>query len=218
VFRRLQTIFKEYFSFTKRERRGILVLLAILLLVIIAPYLWNKFFPPKIKPLSEFEQQVTFLKNNTADEKGADSTSYKTKYYNSKETFTIEINSADSTSFERINGIKKFIAARIIKYRKALGGFYSISQLKEVYGLKPQVIDSNMQHFTVDASSIKTININTADNNTLKHHPYIGYSLANVIVQYRTQHGNFNSKADLKKIAIITDDVYEKLAPYITVQ
>ncbi len=213
MFKRLQTFLKDYFTFTSRERRGIIVLLSILLLVIIAPYLWNRIFPPKMKPLSEFEQQVTSLKNNTTNEKKADSYSYKTD-----EAFTIEINSADSNSFGRINGIKRYIAARIIKFRRALGGFYSVSQLKEVYGLNPEIIDSNMQHFTVDESKVKTININNADINELKHHPYIGYSLAKVIVAYREQHGNFTSKADLKKIVIITDEEYEKLAPYITVQ
>jgi competence protein ComEA len=218
MFKRLQSFLKGYFTFTSRERRGIIVLLSILLLVIIVPYLWNRIFPPKMKPLSEFEQQVTFLKDNTANEKKADSSSYKTNSYSSNEAFIIEINSADSNSFGRVNGIKRYVAARIIKYRRALGGFYSVSQLKEVYGLKPELIDSNMQHFTVDVSRLKTININSADINTLKHHPYIGNSLANVIVQYRLQHGSFNSKADLKKIAIITDEEYEKLLPYITVQ
>jgi len=213
MFKRLQSFLKDYFTFTSRERRGVIVLLSILLLVIIAPYLWNRIFPPKMKPLSEFKQQVTFLEGNTESGTKADSSSYKTN-----ESFTIEINSADSNAFWRIKGIKRYLAARIVKFRNTLGGFYSVSQLKEVYGLNPEIIDSNMQHFTVDVSKLKTININTADINTLKHHPYIGYSLANVIVQYRFQHGSFNSKADLKKIVIITEDVYEKLAPYITLQ
>ena len=171
-----------------------------------------------MKPLSEFEQQITFSKDSSLSRRSADNYSDKLNTQSSNESFTIEINSADSTSFEQVKGIRKPIAARIIKFRKALGGFYAIAQLKEVYGLKPEIIDSNMVHFEIDTSSVRKININTTDINGLKYHPYIGYSLANVIIQYRAQHGNFNSKADLKKIAIITDNVYEKLIPYITVK
>ncbi|HTE09667.1 MAG TPA: helix-hairpin-helix domain-containing protein, partial [Chitinophagaceae bacterium] len=60
--------------------------------------------------------------------------------------------------------------------------------------------------------------INTADANTLKQHPYIRWNLANAIVQYRAQHGNFKSVADLQLVAIITPEILEKISPYLLVQ
>jgi DNA uptake protein ComE-like DNA-binding protein len=38
------------------------------------------------------------------------------------------------------------------------------------------------------------------------------------MVQYRTQHGNFSSVSDIKKIMLITDEIFIKAAPYLTHQ
>ena len=62
------------------------------------------------------------------------------------------------------------------------------------------------------------LNINTASVDELKLHPYIRYALANAIVQYRTQHGKFTGISDIKRIMIVTEELYTKLAPYLTVQ
>jgi DNA uptake protein ComE-like DNA-binding protein len=52
----------------------------------------------------------------------------------------------------------------------------------------------------------------------MKSHPYLRYNLANAIVQYRTQHGNFFSVADIKKIMLVTEEIFNKAAPYLTTQ
>jgi DNA uptake protein ComE-like DNA-binding protein len=52
----------------------------------------------------------------------------------------------------------------------------------------------------------------------MKDHPYLRYNLANAIFQYRQQHGNFNSVEEIKKIMLMTDDIFTKVAPYLTVQ
>ena len=48
--------------------------------------------------------------------------------------------------------------------------------------------------------ALAATNINTATKDEMKSHPYIKWPLANAIVEYRTQHGNFSSIEDLKKI------------------
>ena len=65
---------------------------------------------------------------------------------------------------------------------------------------------------------IKQININTSSADEMKVHPYIRYALANAIVQYRGQHGKFSSVAEIKKIMIVTDELYKKLEPYLVIQ
>ena len=49
-------------------------------------------------------------------------------------------------------------------------------------------------------------------------HPYLRYAIANAIVQFRGQHGNFSSLDDLKKVVPVTDEVFNKVAPYLKVQ
>ena len=71
---------------------------------------------------------------------------------------------------------------------------------------------------TIGNTAVKQININIATIDEMKSHPYLRYNLANAIFQYRRQHGNYNTVEDVKKIMLITDDVYKKVLPYHTVQ
>jgi|ERR1022692_2557036 hypothetical protein len=47
-------------------------------------------------------------------------------------------------------------------------------------------------------------------------HPYIKWNLANAIVKHRAQHGNYISVEDLKQIAVITPEMFEKISHYLT--
>ena len=51
----------------------------------------------------------------------------------------------------------------------------------------------------------------------MKAHPYLRYSIANAIVQYRLQHGSYIAVNDIKKIMLVTDDIFNKAAPYLKV-
>lgn len=128
---------------------------------------------------------------------------------------SISINIADTTAFITLPGIGSKLAVRIISFREKLGGFYSVGQIAEVYGLSDSVFQQIKPYLLCDAESIKKININTAGINELKAHPYIKYQVGNAVIQYRLQHGNFKSDGDLKQIHVMTDDLLQKLSPYI---
>jgi len=51
----------------------------------------------------------------------------------------------------------------------------------------------------------------------MRSHPYIKWNLANAIVEYRNQHGNFTAVEDLKKLSLITEEVFAKIKPYVVV-
>ena len=107
-------------------------------------------------------------------------------------------------------GIGSILSSRIIKYRNKLGGFYSPDQLKEVYGLTPETFDEIRDKISVDVSDVKQININDATIDELKQHPYFK-SFAQILVNYRDQHGDFTTLEDLKNIDVITDQMYERI-------
>jgi len=65
---------------------------------------------------------------------------------------------------------------------------------------------------------VKQININTASVDEMKSHPYLRFNIANAIFQYRQQHGNFNSVDEIKKIALVTEEIFNKAAPYLSIQ
>ena len=131
---------------------------------------------------------------------------------------SVEINSADSTQLVALPGIGSRLATRILAFRNRLGGFYSISQIAETFGLPDSTFQLIKPYLSCDTTALKQININTADPATLKNHPYFRWSLANAIVRFREQHGRFLSVSDLRKIEIITDETYTKIAPYVVTE
>jgi competence protein ComEA len=129
----------------------------------------------------------------------------------------IDINLADSAILVALPGIGASYSKRIINFRNKLGGFYSINQVAETFGLPDSTFQSiKPKLFISDSLSVKKINVNTATLEELKAHPYIRYYIANAIIQYRTQHGNFSSLRDLKQIMLITDEVYNKIYHYLS--
>ncbi|WP_026210691.1 helix-hairpin-helix domain-containing protein [Flexithrix dorotheae] len=131
---------------------------------------------------------------------------------------SFDINKADTTTLKQIRGIGSKLSTRIVKFRDKLGGFHSLEQVKEVYGLKEEVYLSLIEKAEITDLSIQKININRADETMLKSHPYIDWKLAKIIVNYRKQHGNYNSIEDLKKIKIVTEELAIQVQPYISFQ
>jgi competence ComEA-like helix-hairpin-helix protein len=129
----------------------------------------------------------------------------------------IDINTADTAAFMKLPGIGSVLARRIVKFREKLGGFYSIGQIKETYGLKDSVFQKLLPYLKLESALIKMIHINTATKEELQSHPYISWNIANAIIEYRNQHGNYTQAAELKNIALIDEVVYQKIRPYITV-
>ena len=91
-------------------------------------------------------------------------------------------------------------------------------QLAETYGLPDSTFQKIKGRLVIGSANVKRLNINTATIDDLKAHPYLRYNIANAIVQYRTQHGNFSAVSDIKKIMMITDEIFDKAAPYLLVK
>ena len=130
----------------------------------------------------------------------------------------IDVNIADTTGFISLPGIGNKLASRIVNFRDKLGGFYSVEQVKETFGLPDSTYQKIKQYLKLDNSSVKKININTATVDELKAHPYIKYGLANPIVAYRNEHGLFSKVEDVKKVMAVTEDIYKKIEAYLTTQ
>ena len=130
----------------------------------------------------------------------------------------IDINLADTNSLIALPGIGSKLAARIVNFRDKLGGFYLITQVGETFGLPDSTFQKIKQYLELDTTSIKKININTATIDELKAHPYIKWSIANPIIVYRNEHGFFSNVEGIKKIIAISEELYVKIAPYLTTQ
>lgn len=143
---------------------------------------------------------------------------YEKKIYEKKVIQPVSINEADSTAYIDLPGIGPSFARRIINFRNRLGGFYSIDQVAETFGLPDSTFQKIKPYLQLSNEPLKKININTASMEELKAHPYIRWQLANLIIQYKTQHGPYKKIDDIKKIMVVDDDTFNKVAPYLAVE
>lgn len=142
----------------------------------------------------------------------------KTEAKATKEKILIELNTADSVSLLSLYGIGPSFAKRIIKYRNLLGGFYSKTQLLEVYGFDQDRLDKIDAYCNVNAESIKKININLIRTDELKKHPYFDYYTAKAIVDQRIILGRYTSIQQIKGLPLIHDELYNKIKNYLVTE
>ena len=128
----------------------------------------------------------------------------------------IDINSADSIVLLSLPGIGAKLASRIIHFRDRLGGFYSIDQVKETYGLSDSTFQLIRSALVLGNKPLVRIDINQADAPRLKQHPYFTWPMANALVQYRKEHGPFQKVEDLASVSAILPDQLKRLIPYLS--
>lgn len=128
----------------------------------------------------------------------------------------VDINTAQPEDLRNIPGMENGLQYRIVKFREKLGGFINLEQVKETYGMTDSAFTAMQPYIKFASLAIVKININTASDFELNGHPYITKPVAKAIVLYRTQHGSYQLVADIKKIAFIKEDIFQKIAPYLT--
>lgn len=223
---------KNYFKFSKTEKRGVLALSSFLLLIM--GLIWFKPFKPDDTSLVDadaFKQQIAQFYEADSLRQQEIKSRYKKDYpkktypkkdykYEKKEfqktvkpsIKPIDINLASAQDFEKLKGIGEVLSQRIVQYREKLGGYHSIHQLKEVKGIKPEVIDENEQYLINSKINVTKLNINTSEFKTLLKHPYLEYNDVKKIFRWRDSLKTI-SVQDLQKA--LPDSTFTKIAPYL---
>lgn len=287
--------FKEWFSFSRSEKNGILVLLVLIVALSSVRILWGYFKNETTTDFTEYEEQISRMTNkedvnkegvkndsviffvfdpNTVSkydfeklgfsEKNAETLDkyrkskgvFKTKddfrklYFINDSIFNlyspyiviepeesekksdynalnkstlvkadplnIELNGADSALLEMLPGIGPSFASRIVKYRKKLGGFYSVSQLLEVYGFTAELFEKVKGSVYVNPDVIVKINVNKAEFKELIRHPYLNKLKVIKILDFRKVMKRINNVDELVKNKIIEPSDSEKLIWYFS--
>ena len=136
----------------------------------------------------------------------------------SPEIDKLDVNVADSIELCKLYGIGPVLSNRIIKFRQKLGGFVHLTQIKEVYGLKPETYQKIERSIEIKDTVIVKLNINQCSVEEFKAHPYFNWNLSNAIVNYRQQHGQYISIEKIKSIHLVNEEIYRKIAPYLTIE
>src|SRR5699024_1605374 len=174
--------------------------------IAVEPYI--QIIPGKeeIEKENKFERSGNFEKKTTENTSKKDEADYK-----------ININAADTTEWKKIRGIGPVLSQRIINFKKALGGFYSIDQIKEVYGIEEELFQAIKPKLTLsESNNYNKIDINVINEVELAKHPYVNRKEAKIIVNYRMQHGDFEHFEEIRKIKGINLEKVSKVFPYLS--
>lgn len=127
----------------------------------------------------------------------------------------LELNTADTTQLKQIPGIGPAFAKRIVNYREKLGGFYSVHQLKEVYGVTPEMYGRLETWFRADGGNIRKICINKLGIEQLREHPYINYKQAKAFYEIRKNKGKLESLSEVTLLEEFSEEDIKRLSYYV---
>ena len=131
-----------------------------------------------------------------------------------KESQIVDLNTATIQDLEALSGIGLTLAERIIKFRESLGGFSSPDQLKDCYGIDPELYEKLKPQLTTSGSP-RLIHINEVDLTTFAH-PYINKRLIRMIKAFKDHHGPFTDASEFRKVYPPDTGWCTKILPYIS--
>lgn len=126
----------------------------------------------------------------------------------------ISINTADVDQWQALRGIGPAYSKRILKFREALGGFVSIDQVADTYGLPDSTFQQIKPFLKLD-TPVKKLDVNQASEGELKAHPYISWKQAKVIIRYRDRHGLFTDFEAFKEVQVFKAEELERVKHYL---
>lgn len=226
-------MWKDFFYFTKSERRAVLVLAAVLV-VLSGGNLWLRMERGEALPLSASDSGRidSFLANVKEKQRVGRK---PRQAYQPAVAVTLrpfDPNTADSALLRSL-GLPAFIARNVVKYRERGGVFRTPESFSRMYGLTPEQYGELKPYIRIherfalpergaalrkesvplrDSLPYRVIekypegtvvNLNEADTSALKRVPGIGSGLARMIVAYRNRLGGFYAVSQLQEIPYV---------------
>lgn len=125
----------------------------------------------------------------------------------------IDINDATIEQWESLPGIGKFYATKFYTFKTNLGGFASIDQVGEIYGVQDSVYLKIKPFLKLSHPIIKKININDATSDELYKHPFLAKWQVEDILKNRPIYG----LEDLFELRTFKDkSKNQRIIPYLS--
>ena len=225
-------LYREFYLLPRGEQRG-LILLSLLLILSLVFRIAVQLLPDRVpEGIEEFEQEASLIRAAFAEadslqeahrdsirqsraSKSGGATPYTFTAKTGHSAQPIDINRADSAQLLPLPGIGPVFASRLIKYRDLLGGYASVDQLKEVYGISLETIDRITDRIVIDTSVLIKLDLNSATFRELLRHPYLEYEDVKAMVNYRDFAGTIQSARELRDNYILPDSVLQRIMPYL---
>lgn len=217
----IRKFLREYFLLPPGEQRAIL-LLSLLVICTLGLRLVIGSIPGREAPgYAQFQEEAMAI---MAQLKELDSLEQleraSVKFYRgtkapSDPQYPICLNKTDSVALLALPGIGPVFAGRIIKYRSLLGGYYTLNQLLEVYGMKPETLERIRPLLIIDSASWNMISLNKCEFRDLLRHPYLEYADVLSLVRYMDRKGAVDSMEEVLSNVLLADSVAERIEPYL---
>ncbi|GAC1588855.1 MAG: helix-hairpin-helix domain-containing protein [Ginsengibacter sp.] len=225
----MKDFLRDYFTFTKKERAGIIVLIIILLAGIFIPMFFTLLSPPTAKNVKAPDLIVdSFSINGYTKKNFTPKKFYSPRNLENKKVVLFFFDPNTATQSDWINlGVKAKTAATILKFISKGGHFYKPEDLSKIYGLHENDVnrlspyvriaasENTRKNTTYKKSSNKdeniVIDINTADSFTLMKLPGIGQGLSRRILNFRNKLGGFYAVDQIGETYGLPDSTFQKL-------
>jgi competence protein ComEA len=206
---------KDYLSFTKRERTGIITLAIVLLIVAVIPHFFPKPHPPMENiPLAQLQKQSSYFDSSRhkhdSDQTRYGETDYRKAYYHNYYPARTYTNNYKKRYYTDSN-YRKRDYPRDNYYRNNYGEGKSF-----VHNDERKIFRNYSERYAAyHRPRFASVDINTADTTAFIALPGIGSKLAGRIVSFREKLGGFDSIGQIRKIYGLQDSVFVRLVPYL---
>ena len=205
---------RQWFGFTRRERRASLTLIVLIAIVVCVRFLISD----NKTSVNYITIEKELIENDSLQHFSTETAviSISQNRITTARPIKIELNSCDSTDLLPLPGIGQILSARIVRYRNLLGGYASTEQLQEVYGLRSETFDMIKDMVTADTALIDKINVNSADFRRFSRLPYFERQEINDLLRYRNTKGQILNINELIENNILSGDKATKVKPYLS--
>jgi len=88
----------------------------------------------------------------------------------------------------------------------------------EIKGIDSIRYEQFKTQITVNPQLVRKIDLNTVTFKELMKHPYFEYYLVKAIFNYKDEIRAYDSVGQLRKLPVMYEELYEKIAPYLEVR
>lgn len=211
---------KDYFSFTRGEKRGTLVLLLIIIVLIIVNFYIDILKKNTQTDFSEFESAINTFEKETHNNQKREITT---------EFFQFNPNTISDEEWIRL-GFKDWQIKTINNYKAKGGNWKTKNDVSKIYGLDTAhfkllypfiLLPENSDKKTKSFNDTKKLIIEyfKFDPNKISKEEWkkLGFKdwQIKTIFNYKAKGGSWKSKTDVQKIYGLSETDYSKLEPYI---
>lgn len=130
-----------------------------------------------------------------------------------------DLNQATALELQEVFGIGPTLSARIVSYRKLVGGFSNDLQLNEVWGLTQERVANILTEFTVrDPVTITKMKLNEVSASDIATIPGISFNMAKEIWEFRILREEIASFSELEKIEGLTPRKLQLIQLYLSLE